>query len=87
MELFCSSYVLTYYCGKITHPSSLRNQDRSPFACSYYLGLSLRRDPYSWSSDSDKVPGKIKLFSVLEEISMKVAGELREMGLRIGVKV
>ena len=87
MELFCSSYVLTFYCGKITHQSSLRNQDRSPFACSYYLGLSLRRDPYSWSSDTDEVPGKMKLLLVLEESAVKVAGELMEIGLRIGVKV
>ena len=47
----------------------------------------MRRDPYSWMSDTDKVPGKMKLFWVVEEIAAKVAGELREMGLRIGVKV
>jgi hypothetical protein len=38
-------------------------------------------------SNTDEVPGNMKLFWVVEEITAKVAGELREMGLRIGVKV
>ena len=38
------------------------------------------------SSVTDKGPGKMKLLLVLEESAVKVAGELREMGLRIGVK-
>ena len=45
------------------------------------------REPYSWSSDTDEVPGKMKLLLVLEESAVKVAGEWMEIGLIIGVKV
>ena len=49
--------------------------------------LPLSHDLETGSSDTEEGPGKTKLFLVLEENAEKVAGELREMGLRIGVKV
>ena len=55
--------------------------------CHYHLGLFSTQDSENGSSDTDKGPGKTKLLLVLEESAVKVAGELREMGLRIGVKV
>ena len=44
-------------------------------------------DPTIGDSVSDKVPGKGKLFVVLELCDVKVVGEVAEIGLSIGVKV
>ena len=49
--------------------------------------LFSRQNCETWSSDTAEGPGKKKLLLVLEESAVKVSGELREMGLRIGVKV
>ena len=63
------------------------DEEGALFACSYYLELFFRQDPETGSSDTDEGPGKRRLFKVQVESAVKVAGEFRDMGLRIGVNV